>query len=154
MLKSTRNEEIKMKKICKECNNVITGEFVEIDGEYVCQECFDEIYFFCEDCGKIEKRDYGYWVEDADKLVCENCIGNYYYCEDCNNYFEYATYITDYGYVCESCFDRNCYGYCDSCDRYFTETYYSSRHDAYFCESCYNESDDGLYDYHEFDDWQ
>ena len=145
-------------KICAKCGEIIEGESVEIDGEYVCQNCFDEYYFVCEDCGKIEDRDNGYWIKDSEILVCEDCArNNYYRCEDCGDYFSQTTYIEHYGEVCEHCYEYNNYGYCESCDRCYCgdELNYSERHDCYYCDDCYEgDSDEYLYDYHEFDDWQ
>lgn len=146
----------KEKKICSECGQEIQGEAIEIDGESVCESCFDEYFFYCDDCGKVERKDYGYWIDDADKLVCDNCINNYHHCEDCGNYFENATYIENRGYVCEDCYERNNYGYCENCGRYYDYDYihYSERNDEYYCENCYEEEDnDGLFSYHAFNDW-
>ena len=108
------------KKICARCGEIIRGESVEIScGEYVCQDCFDEYYFICEDCGKIEDRDNGYWIKDSEILVCEDCVNNNYYrCEDCGDYFRNTTYIESYGEVCERCLDN--YGYCEGCDCWYS----------------------------------
>ena len=149
----------KENKICSICGGIIEGEVYEVNGEIMCQECFDEHYFYCEDCGRVEDRDNGCWVEDAYKMVCEDCANGYSYCEDCGNYYERATYIQDYGYVCERCFDRGDYGYCEGCDNYFRgcDIRYSEYHDAYYCEDCYEEhysDDELLYEYHDFNDWR
>lgn len=145
------------KRVCRDCGQVIEGDFVEIDGEYVCQECFDEQYFYCEDCGKLELQDDGYWIEDREKMVCGDCCSrNYYHCEDCGDYVYNATYINGYGYVCEHCFDNGNYYYCDDCGDYFYEDdiHYDECDDRYYCDSCYEEHGGGLlYDYHEFSDW-
>lgn len=147
----------KEKRVCRECMQKIEGEFVEIEGEYVCQNCFDEKYFYCDDCGKIELRDNGIWIEDSEMLVCEDCAeNNYYRCEDCGNYYSSTTYITNYGEVCEHCFDWENYGYCESCENYYhtDDLHWSDRHDCYYCDDCYEEDDEELYGYHEFRDWQ
>ncbi|MBR1386446.1 MAG: hypothetical protein IJ568_06420, partial [Bacilli bacterium] len=145
------------KKVCKECGQVITGEFVEYNGEYICQDCFDESYFYCDDCGKIEHRDNGYWIKDEEKLVCDNCIYNYKKCDDCGDYFKNYCYINNYGYVCEDCFDRGQFGYCSGCNDnfHYDDLHYSERGDCYYCDDCYEEDDDDLlYDYHDFSDWE
>lgn len=151
------------KRICSKCGQEITGEFVEIDGEIVCQDCFDEYYFYCDDCGKIEDRDYGYWIESQGKLFCESCgSSNYTICEKCGQYFpnDEVDYVEgrDY-YVCRDCRDRHDYIYCNGCENLFhiDDLTYSDYHDAYYCDSCYDDycdDDELLYQYHEFNDWE
>lgn len=153
----------KEKIICRDCGRIINEDELEdaykIDGEYVCPECFEENYFYCDRCGKLECQEYGVYIEHDDIMVCDDCANNHYYhCEDCGCYFSERNgyYVEHYGYVCEHCFDRGDYGYCECCDNYFCrdDLNYSEYHDAYYCDDCYDESDDLLCDYHEFSDWQ
>jgi len=146
--------------ICKDCGKKIEGEKVEIDGEYVCEECFEENYFYCEDCGCIEEKDNGYWIDSCEKLVCQKCLdSNYFRCEDCNEYFSYDDsyyYIhgeSDNYYVCDDCYYRGCYSYCDGCGNYFESDMCHWQNDYCYCDDCYDEENDGLYNYHEFNDW-
>lgn len=151
------------KRICSKCGQEIAGEFIEIDGEIVCQDCFDEYYFYCDDCGKVEERDNGYWIESEDKIICEDCRANYTKCAECGGYFsnDEVDYVEgcDY-YVCRDCRDRHDYYYCDNCNNLFhmDDLTYSEYHDAYYCNDCYNDccddEDSLLYDYHDFSDWE
>lgn len=152
----------KEKIICRDCGREIAPDELDsctlIDGEYICEECFNENYFYCEDCGKIEFQEYGTWIEDKQIMVCSNCVNNYTYCEDCGKYYSSDTcmsYIENYGYVCEHCYNYGDYGYCDNCGYYFRydELHYSERQDRYYCDDCYDYDDDLLYEYHEFNDW-
>lgn len=152
-----KNEKI----VCSKCGQVIDYDDYKIsEGEYVCQDCFDEYYFYCDDCGKVEERDNSYYVEDEDKLVCDECIQNYCLCEDCGNYFRDTIYVNGVGEVCRNCFDRGNYGYCEGCDEcyHYDDLHYSERNDCYYCDSCYDDygydDDDLLYEYHAFNDWQ
>lgn len=147
--------------VCKECGEEIRGDYVEVDGEYVCQDCFDEYYFYCDDCGEIENRDNGYYIEDEDKFVCENCLeNNYYRCDDCGEYVSEENAYTinngrgDFYHVCSHCFDNNGYYYCDNCGDYFYEENIHFRDDYCYCDNCYEEEEPEIYDYHEFNDWQ
>ena len=149
------------KRICSRCGQEIVGEFVEVDGEIVCQNCFDEYYFYCDDCGEIEERDNGYWIECESKLVCQNCINDYTYCNDCGEYFpsDDTYYVEGHGYcVCRDCRDSGDYYYCNGCNELFhiDDLTYSERYDGYYCDSCYDDccdDDDLLYEYHDFNDW-
>ena len=145
--------------ICKDCGKEIIGSYVEYDGEYICQECFDNDYFYCDDCGRIGYRDYGYWIESSDRVVCDCCICNYNRCEDCGEYYpeNETTTINDgnnnYYEVCEHCYSNNNYGYCDGCGEYFEEGCLHWHDDDCYCDNCYSEQSGYLYDYHEFIDW-
>lgn len=143
--------------ICRDCGEEILGDFVEIDGEYVCQDCFDDKYFYCDDCGTIEEKDYGYWIDSCDRFVCENCFDrNYFKCADCGEYFSFDdTYYNinqDY-YVCDCCYSNGDYCYCDGCGNYYESGLCHWHNDYCYCDNCYEEESGGMYDYHEFNDW-
>ena len=151
-----------MSKIkCRDCEKIINKDELEnayeIDGEYVCQDCFNENYFYCDRCGSIELQENGTHIQDTDLWVCENCRDYYTYCEDCGEYFEYTTYIEGHGSVCEHCYDYGDYGYCEGCGNYYHRDYlnYSEYHDCDYCDDCYSEyNNDRIYGYHEFNDWR
>ena len=143
-------------KTCEDCGKKIS-EGVEIDGKYYCKDCFNETYFFCRHCGKIEKKENGYFI-DNEYYVCENCFNNsdnYTVCEDCGEYISMrnANRVNDgsgnYYYVCGNCVD--CYYYCDDCGDRFNEDDLTWRNDNYYCSECLGSH--LLYGYHEFDDW-
>jgi len=147
--------------VCVECGEMIQGESVEIDGQYYCSDCFNDNYFYCDDCEKIESRDNGYWIDRESKMICEDCCNNHYvYCHDCSEYVheDDCYYVTgrDY-YICEDCRDSGDYITCESCGDLFhiNDATYSERYDRYYCDSCYDDINDGLlYSYHEFNDWE
>lgn len=54
----------------------------------------DEVYegkwyseaLVCEECGRRHNEDDSYYIEQGDYYVCDNCIGNYTYCDYHNSY--------------------------------------------------------------------
>ena len=148
------------KRTCCECGNEIVGDFVEYGGEVYCQECFDELFFTCDDCGEIYSKDYGYYVESEDRYVCDNCLdNNYFKCEECGEYHRECDGYTindgrgDYFTICQDCFDNGYYYCCDDCGDYFHEDDMYFRDGYAYCNECYQNNSHGIYDYHEFDDW-
>ena len=152
-------EEVKTlenKEKCKDCGKDIC-EGVEIDGEFLCKECYEENYFFCRDCGKIERKENGYFV-DNEYYVCEDCFnsGDYKTCEDCGDYVSRRNAIHindgngDYYWVCDSCGEH--YMYCDDCGDRFHEDNLYERNGNWYCDECFGRH--RLYGYHEFDDWE
>lgn len=154
-------EEINMEDlVCRDCGEKIEGEYHEIDGEYLCDNCFEENYSYCDDCGEIISRDNGYYVESEDRFVCEDCLdGNYFKCEDCGEYFTIGSgyEINDRGdtyLVCESCYSGGNYFCCEECGNYYTTEEMNEHGYSYYCDDCYDELGGALYDYHEFNDWE
>ena len=41
----------------------------------------------CENCGRIIGEGEDYIIDGYDRVVCEDCRQDMYYCEDCDNYY-------------------------------------------------------------------
>lgn len=77
------------KVFCAECGEEFDiSEMHEINGEFVCEDCFDTEYTSCADCGEIVHKDDAYYVENHG-WVCLDCrrYGDYYYCNHCGDLF-------------------------------------------------------------------
>ena len=166
MLKNTSNEIIKFE--CVECfeaveivPELITDKEETMEANKLCEKCFNENYFYCEECG--EYHDYSttdyeeveFWAEY--KKICLSCIeyndDKYYYCEDCGkykyngDYEEYLIYDVDdneYMRLCESCKDNDSYVFwCEYHERW--ERSYSSfdiRWEGLICSDAYEKDND------------
>lgn len=118
---------------CADCGCIIDTEnedFIEINGEYYCQDCMED-WQQCEDCGELIRIEDGTWYlvtnpYGDDYYVCDDCrCENYYECADCGNLFHYD------------------------------DLSYCEYDDYYYCEECYSaHSNSLLMDYHEFSDWE
>jgi len=143
--------------VCDCCGNTLPqGELYTKEGDFsLCENCYENYYFTCEDCGKIESLDNSYYIRDIERYVCESCSSNYYYCEDCGDWVSNATYIDDCDYhVCDNCYSNNDYFYCENCGRYYSSDSYAGNVDyCACCSSCYEENNQGLLGYHCFNDW-
>lgn len=141
------------KRICSCCGREIeeNEEFQEYNGEIYCEECFDENFVTCEDCGEIISRDEAIWVESEDKYICESCYeDDYFTCEDCNEIYhrDYGTWVDNGNrLVCDNCRDDNYY-YCEDCEEWVHYENWNSDYDC--CEDCASER--GIIsDYHDSD---
>ena len=101
------------KKIfCAHCGSEIDdGDVRWIDGEPYCCGCT----FWCDCCEEYyvgygtEVRNYG--------IVCDSCLDNFYYCEECGEYVteRRATYVESEGaYFCDACIEDN-FAPCEHC---------------------------------------
>jgi len=45
--------------------------------------CTEEEGQECEDCGNHYPEEQMYWIEEADRTVCDNCVSDYPHCESC-----------------------------------------------------------------------
>ena len=143
-------EENKEIMTCAECGCVIeeNDDYYEVDGKFYCEDCYDELFETCEDCGCRHYRDEMYWIEGYDHYVCEDCYDDYEECANCGSLERSRnTYYTADGNVCEYCRDYY-YSCCNGCGEVFhnDDLYY----DEYYCEECRDENSShrAIHDYH------
>lgn len=155
-----------MKKIKNLTTNTIEDYTEELEQKLADNNIDYEIGYICNDCGDF--------IKEFDEInvytnvgttykICENCINNssvYFYCDDCDTWYDDTVYSyeTQNGNtICVSCRDNN-YVECDNCNEivHRDDYHYCDECDLCFCESCWydHSHDDGLYDYHDFNDWQ
>lgn len=127
---------------CYNCGAMVSiDDTREVEGEHVCQECIDNHYYTCDDCGELVHEDNVCWTTD-DIPICSDCADRYYnYCEDCERYDRDTTYIENYGNVCNNCYGRGDYHYCERCDNYFRgdDMTFCDEDEQYYCDECYDE---------------
>ena len=119
---------------CEFCGGHLTeDDCYYTDDHCLCQDCYDENYSCCDNCGKIEHRDNISCIKDTHKYVCEDCRDRKYVCcEDCEGYFENDYIIDVDGYIhCNDCADGKYYP-CEYCG----EIYPIDDLVDNYCESC------------------
>lgn len=140
---------------CDDCGAVCRrDQLTEVaGGDLVCDDCLDRDYVCCGNCGE--------YVPDGDLhvvnrgyrdelLVCENCLDEYFRCDDCREYFS-DNHLSANDYrdtLCESCIDY--YRTCNNCGELLHENdaYYDEYEDEYYCEDCYHDRcHNGIRDY-------
>ena len=140
------------KKICAICGKEINEDedYLENNkGEYLCEGCKDDGYDMCADCGEFTNDLTR--IEDEDKYVCDDCLGDYHRCERCDNYYSDARETYDGNYVCDYCYD-NYYNYCDQCGHAVRQDDSYWRDNECYCPDCYdNLPDEIVGDYHSHD---
>ena len=134
----------------------VASDYIYQDGEYICEDCKQDHWEKCEDCGEWFNRDVeGTYMESLDRTVCDRCLDDYYQCSNCGEWVHeddaYYSEITG-EYYCETCYSES-FTRCDNCDReiYRDDACYDDYGNCY-CEECYQ--DDTIYSYHDFDDWE
>lgn len=141
-------------RICKHCEKLIENdqEFFTVNDEIYCEECFEELFETCNDCGNIHYRDDMRWLDNYDAYVCEDCFEGYVACACCGE-FERETdmYTSVDGLICEYCCDYS-YCVCDECGArlHQDDIYYNEEDDCYYCESCNENREDErvIHNYH------
>ncbi len=94
---------------CNRCGCEITEDTAHyFEGDYFCEECFDESTTVCTHCGERV------WSEDnagtMSMPLCDRCYDNHYTsCEECGRIIhqDYANYDDDDDYpYCDDCYSR------------------------------------------------
>ena len=123
---------------CANCGN-ISNDMTDTSDGLVCQECRDNEYGTCDECGRVHHLDNIVWFND--NLYCEYCynevVGT---CEDCgckiprDDLSDVGSHT--YRWVCPSCVDD--YHTCNECGD-IVESLTDS-----MCEGCYENSIDSV----------
>jgi hypothetical protein len=135
---------------CKDCEEIYKkADMTEIDGEFVCQGCYDDHYYTCENCNEIHHTDDTVEIHTGRRNTefwCENCTDRRAYkCDDCGNYF-YDYGISDGNRaICQECLEDGSWYTCDSCGVILMEDETRFTDNGCYCESCApeEETDDG-----------
>ena len=60
--------------ICPDCGEIITEGIETYSGLVVCEDCYEDHYFMCGECGEVfHCAAVGYHRDDNGELCCENC---------------------------------------------------------------------------------
>ena len=102
-----------------------------VDGEFYCQEHYDELFVICNCCGKDTSIDN--YTNVNDECICDKCLDNYYSkCACCDEYYHTDNEwyeVAGGDYVCEYCLD-NYYKKCKKCDDSYLK-------DSLVSDTCY-----------------
>lgn len=122
------------------------------DYNTICQECYENEFLSCEQCGAIVHNDDTIWCEDNSMLYCQDCAEEYTFtCAECGEIHSIDNrYITgDDEEICRDCVENGNYYYCDNCDELYhvDRMNYDENNDQYYCDFCYDEHAHCDFDY-------
>ena len=91
---------------CKYCEE--TENLIEYDNNYYCQDCFNEHFYTCDNCGDTIPYDDRIYVSN-NYYICQDCFDNsYHYCNDCDTIIhDDDTYWYDDYPHCSYCYNEN-----------------------------------------------
>lgn len=100
---------------CVSCGDWTDGEYEDNEGSPLCENCFEDKYVPCSECGEIVP------IEDCTTVdgeyVCQSCINDHYYqCEECGRYVhEDNMFYDNYDRcLCEDCYEESSKSSCIS----------------------------------------
>lgn len=76
--------------LCDECDEYTRDNLTYIPsvGRWVCEDCLDEYYRYCDICDAYHPIENTRYVESDNNTVCDNCFERYYVtCNGCGDYF-------------------------------------------------------------------
>ena len=140
---SADEEENNNERVCSYCGNVLDAdEECRSNNDYdcICEACQDEFYY-CADCNKYLHNDDMTYLEEGDKIVCQNCLqANYTECYECNNMIADSEIFrtADHREVCRDCY-YDLEGCAECGDRFYdsdNHLEYSELMDCWLCADC------------------
>ena len=128
---------------CMHCGDeFISSKLQEHDGNYYCNDCFNNKFIQCENCGEYVEKDEA--REHDREYYCDDCFSDTHsYCDECGSYHDSDDIVHhdshDNGY-CRSCFDNN-FICCNDCNEIVSNNnrYYSEITEHDYCDNCYFE---------------
>lgn len=121
--------------VCVNCGAVVDTDADTYAHEYYCEECYQEKFRTCDDCGEVCEIDDMTWLEHEEEWICDECIRRHYtQCDDCGRYERDGdTYRTNSGAdICVSCY-ADSYFTCEGCSDIFHNDQYAT--DG-LCDAC------------------
>lgn len=102
--------------VCYDCREEKTGLRHTYQDRLICETCYDDNYFTCDECGDITHSDDGTYVERDERYLCNVCYDDRY--TDCSNCHTSTpnedVYEIGSNFYCNSCFDE-VGGTCERC---------------------------------------
>lgn len=113
------------------------------DYNTVCQNCVENEFLHCENCGELVHQDEAIWCEDNQTIYCQACAEEYTFtCAECGEIHSVDNrYVTgDDEELCENCAGNGNYYYCDDCGElyYVDRMNYNENSGEYYCDYCYD----------------
>lgn len=136
---------------CDECNSAICGnDFVYVDAtdSTICDECYSQNFFRCDDCDEIFPNAMHNRIEDSGHDVCDSCARDYTACGECGELHsdENLILIESEESVCSNCYDRYDYFKCEDCDSDFPRHQRNDDSGDVICDDCLCERDENRED--------
>lgn len=131
---------------CSDCIDTQAETTKYFDGDWYCQDCYDQEITTCDACGNEIRRDYEYYTYDRSGyqiFVCQDCVSDYQQqCQNCgetiNIYNDQCQRTHNGDIICQSCY-QNSYFYCEGCnDVYCLQDQFGGSNDyGYYCQECW-----------------
>lgn len=139
-------------EVCENCGlNVIYNDYT-FDGCVYCENCFNDLFFTCDDCGEVCRWDESHNIATESSTICRYCFEHHYEeCCCCGEYFhtDQSFYVSSVEkWFCEDCLDEEIKKgnlvKCESCEEIFDKNIviYLKDFNDYLCKKCYNEEID------------
>lgn len=97
---------------CEKFFDEVDVHYLDNYDYYVCDNCYNDEYRSCEDCGDaILLNEDEYIINANGDYICSNCSDNYYLCERCEEYCHKDDMYYHEGresYYCDECYVECC----------------------------------------------
>lgn len=117
--------------MCSHCGCEIEDNVYEVEGEYFCEDCYEDETFECECCGGrfLNSHDHG----DENIGLCPDCYDEHYHrCVRCNCLIHSSNaYWYDGDAYCSDCYEDD--DDCEDDDGYINDYYYKPSPEFYKC---------------------
>jgi formylmethanofuran dehydrogenase subunit E len=125
---------------CESCGcHIDEDNFLSHNGDGYCEDCFNELFSYCERCDEYYPQDETTFIQDLDSHWCNHCASHHSVeCESCNERFSEDYYDTSTGdSICHSCFERHSYYSCKECgDAVHPDDATVTEDSLVYCDNC------------------
>lgn len=140
--------KIYYKYSCEDCDEVIEDDdYIQIDGNYYCQECIDNHFTLCDYHNGYVYNDNASYMESYGGALCNDCLSDHFFeCHQCESYYHNDDSISvERYYYCPNCYDAIA-SECYECGNNFLNDNLEEFEGDYYCEDCYDKLVTKCYD--------
>lgn len=125
---------------CYHCGDIVDdNNYHSTNNHYYCEECFNELFINCYECGDTVGIDD--CCTGSDEIYyCEDCFNSrFIHCESCSEVERKRDAIEiDNSYYCTDCAAENFF-LCNECEEYHSNDDLVVQDDEAYCQSCFDD---------------
>jgi len=124
---------------CEEDTKPITQNIYEISNGTLCETCYENSYYTCEDCDNVIHSDNANSINGG-TMVCESCYDNYFLCSHCDemiNHENSEINTVRHNDYCNDCYNDN-FTMCNNCGDAESSDDIRCLNDTSYCEDCWD----------------
>jgi hypothetical protein len=135
--------DIDDRRVCTDCGYEVNEDYcyTDNDGNCYCEDCYNERYTSCDQCGDECYNDCVTWIDSEQRALCEYCLDRFYTCcWHCDQWVRDSDAVSvGYHSYCNDC-ALDLFTSCESCCDFVDNDSVTEIDGYYYCDDCANDN--------------